>query len=214
MLYYFYLSVLLISGITGVVCWKNLEPRKLQVLVPYLFLTLAIELYCNYIVQKYNASTGWIYNLLVPLTVIVFCFLYYRLPLVKPFRNAILALLVINLVAVIIVYGFFEPIHTFNTYLFLVSGFIIVICGIFFLYQYFQLDSTRAEKQWLPFVWITGGLVIYYSVSSITIALYRLLVAHQVTVWGAKLHNIIPQLLSIILYSCFARAFYLCKKNK
>lgn len=211
-LFILYMGVLLFSAIAGAVYWRWLKSRMLHYFVPLLFFTFLLEFYCYYAVNLWNVPTGWIYNIFVPVEVIFFAFFYYALPITKKFRTTILCLTILYFLAEVIVFGTIQPIHSLNSYLFLSGGLLVVICGILFLYQYFQLDNTTTERRWLPVVWITAGLIIFFAVSSITIALYDSLVSYQVNIFGMKLHHIIPRVLSIILYSCFARAFYLCKE--
>jgi hypothetical protein len=212
-LYFAYLGLLLLSAIIGIVYWESLKSRMLHLFVPLLLLSFVIEVYCYYAMRTWNASTGWIYNLFLPAEVIFFSLFYYRLPLIKRLRGIILVMLITFCIAEITVFGILQSIQVFNTYLFLAGAFLIVSCGVLFLYEYFQLDNSSMEKHWLPVVWVTAGLVIFFSVSSITIALYRSLVSYQIKIFGIRLHQVIPQFLSILWYGCFAYAFYLCRKK-
>src|SRR5690606_8798004 len=105
------------------------------------------------------------------------------------------------------------PISIFNNYISLCTGFMITLCGLLFLFNYFKLDNPAEEKKWLPVIWITIGLVVFFPVVNISFALYKHLLAYQATIFGQKLYRLIPQLMSIFMYTCFARAFYLCQKK-
>jgi hypothetical protein len=65
----------------------------------------------------------------------------------------------------------------------------------------------------LPVIWITIGIVVFYPVVNISFAFYTHLVSYRSDFLGIKLYKVIPQLMSIFMYSCFNYAFYLCKKK-
>ncbi|HEX2629337.1 MAG TPA: hypothetical protein VHM26_10000, partial [Chitinophagaceae bacterium] len=82
-------------------------------------------------------------------------------------------------------------------------------------FNYFKLDNPAEEKKWLPMLWITIGIVTFYPVVNISFTLYWQLQSYNnTTIGGIKIHQIIPRVMSIFMYSCFAWAFHLCRKTK
>jgi uncharacterized membrane protein len=131
----------------------------------------------------------------------------------RPLRKLTVWLTAIYLAVVLINYCFLESIFTTSSYLTLTRGFVITFYGILFLSRYFHLDNLSEEKYWRPLLWITIGIVIFYPVISISVNFQKYLAADNATLYGLKLYNVIPQVLSIFMYSCFSYAFYLCKKK-
>ena len=124
-----------------------------------------------------------------------------------------LGLLTIYLAFTLITYIFIQSIYTLNSYLTIVGGLSITCYGIFFLFYYFNLDNASAEKHWQPMILITIGVVTFYPVINISNAFHKYLLAYEATLFGLKLYQLIPQLMSIFMYGCFARAFYLCRNK-
>jgi hypothetical protein len=62
-------------------------------------------------------------------------------------------------------------------------------------------------------LWVVVGIVTFYPVVNIAFSFHKYLVAYEATLWGMKLYRMIPHIMSIFMYSCFTRAFYLCKKK-
>jgi hypothetical protein len=215
MLFYLvYLACLLASIIIGFIFLKHLASRQLFLLPWYLLLVFAQELGAYIIVlQDRTYSTGYIYNIYNPVNAAFFTLFYYRIPFNRSFRNLIGALLLVFLIATIFTFCFIQSIFVYNSYISLAGGFLITLCGILFLFNYFKLDSPEEEKKWLPVLWITVGLVAFYPVVNISFALYKYLLNYQATLFGLKLYRLIPQLMSIFMYGCFIRAFYLCRKK-
>jgi hypothetical protein len=209
-----YLACLLSSSITAFIYRKGLKSRQLSFFIPFLFLLFIQEVSVFIFIREFpSSSTGIVYNIYTPVSTLIFSVFYCRIPFNSPARALIISLLIIFLAATLFTYCCVQSVYIYNNYISLAGGFLIALCGILFLFNYFRLDNAREEKKWLPVLWITIGVVAFYPVVNISFALYKYLLAYQATIFGMKLYRLIPQLMSIFMYSCFIRAFYLCKKK-
>lgn len=213
-LHLIYLICLLSSSVIAFAYRKSLKSRQLSLFPFYLFLIFAQELLAFLLIkQDPFYSTGYIYNISNPVQALFFASFYYRIPFNQPARKLIGGLMIVFIFANLVTYCFRQSIYTYNSYLTLAGGFLTTLCGILFLFNYFKLDNHVEEKKWLPVIWITIGLVSFYPVVNISFALYKYLQAYQATILGMVLYRLIPQLMSIFMYVCFIRAFYLCSKR-
>ena len=214
-LHYFYLACLLASSLIGFRYKKELKSRQLS-LFPWYLLAIFLQESIVFIILRLhgNVSTGVIYNIYNPVSAIFFATFYSRIHFNSRSRVLMMALLSVLLAVTVITYLWIQPIHVYNNYISLASGFLVTLCGLVFLFNYFKLDNAVEEKKWLPVIWITIGLVVFFPVVNISFALYKYLLAYQATIFGQKLYRLIPQLMSIFMYSCFATAFFLCRKKK
>lgn len=209
-----YLASILFSAVMAVVYRKQLHNRHLSILVPYLLYVFIQEAALVIINQLYHAaSNAVVYNIYRPVSAVVFFWIYYHIPFMKPLRKPMIWLTLAYLGFTLVNYCFLESILTTSSYLSLARGFVITFYGILFLFRFFHLDNLAEEKYWRPLVWITIGIVIFYPVISISINFQKYLAAESATLYGLKLYNVIPQVMSIFMYSCFSYAFYLCKKK-
>lgn len=209
-----YLICLLASSVAAFIYRKELKSRQLFFFIPFLFLLFVQELSMfSYVLKHPTYSTGIVYNIYTPISTLIFSLFYSRIPFNAPVRKLIIGLLIVYLAATLFTYCCIQSIYIYNNYISLAGGFLIALCGILFLFNYFKLDNHKEEKKWLPVLWITIGVVAFYPVVNISFALYKYLLAYQATVFGMKLYRLIPQLMSIFMYICFIRAFYLCKKK-
>jgi hypothetical protein len=209
-----YLASILFSAVMAFIYRKGIRSRGLIILLPYLFYIFAQEVTLLIIANlKLIKSNAIVYNIYTPLAVIVFVWFYYHIPFMKSMRKLMAGTLAAFLILTLINYCFVESIFTTSSYMALFSSFIITFSGILFLFQYFNIDNPEEEKYWHPLVWITVGLVIFYPVFSISFSFRKYLYAYNATLYGMKLYHIIPQVMSIFMYSCFSYAFYLCKKK-
>ena len=211
-----YLACLFFSALTATRLSKHLESRQASVFIPFLWYVAIQELYsaCGAIFDFLSVGqSAVIYNLYRPLATSFFVIFYYRLPVNVPVRRLIAWMYGVYLAVLVISFLFIQPITIYNSYLSLSSGFVITFCGIFFLFNYFNLDDTAEERKWLPVVWITIGITTFYPVVNISFSFYKLIVAYRAGIFGIPLYQFVPRIMSIIMYSCFSYAFYLCKKK-
>lgn len=210
-----YYSCLLLCAVLALVNRKSLKSRRLDIFVPYLWLVFIQEsLALTYNLLYPKGSTSIIYNLFYwPVSATVFAFFFYRIPFNAPVRKLILGMQVLYLSLTIITFVFLHPIHVYNSYLSIASSLLITCYGILFLFSYFNLDSLAEQKKWSPVVWIIIGIVVFYPVANISLSLYKYILTYKATIFGTMLYNTIPRVTSIAMYSCFAYAFYLCKKK-
>lgn len=214
-LHFLYLACLLASSVIGFLFIKELQSRQLSLFPWYLLAIFVQETVVFVLLQSHaNISTGIIYNIYNPVTAIFFTYFYSRIYFNARSRLLMIALLGLFLALTAITYLWIQPIHIYNNYISISSGFLVTLCGLIFLFNYFKLDNAVEEKKWLPVIWITIGLVVFFPVVNISFALYKYLLAYQATIFGQKLYRLIPQLMSIFMYACFARAFFLCRKKK
>lgn len=209
-----YLACLLGSAVTALVYRKEIRSRQLSPFIPYLFLLFVQELIVFFYSQTHpNQSTGFYYNLYTPVNALFYAWFYASIPFNASIRKLLISLSAVFLAATIFTYVCIQSIYIYNSYLGLAGGLLISLCGILFLFNYFRLDNHKEEKRWLPVIWITIGIVTFYPVVNISFALYKHLLTYQATIFGMKLYRLIPQLMSIFMYGCFIRAFYLCNKK-
>lgn len=206
-----YYVCLLLGIVLAVINRKELKSRQLIFFIPYLCLVLAQELVLDFIYTV--GPTGMVYNIYRLVTTCFFTLFFYRIPFITSVRRIILLLLGLYLIVCLVTFALIQPITQYNSYLSLAGGLVIVSCGIFFLFNYFNLDKPAEEKNWLPVIWITIGLILYYPVVNVSFALNKYILTYDATIFGILLYNAIPQLMSTLMYSCFAYAFYLCKRK-
>jgi hypothetical protein len=214
-LYILYLACLLLSLIMAIANRRFLKSRRLLLFIPFLSLLflqeLGVFLYKEFFFP--GKPTGVVYNISRPVLVSFYALFFYLIPVNAPVRKLIAWMLAVYLTVVAITFLFIQSIRVYNSYLSLASAFVISCCGILFLFNYFNIDSTEESKKWRPVVWITTGLVIFYPVVNIVFAFYKYIQAVEAAILGAMLYNAIPQIMSIFMYGCFIYAFYLCKKK-
>jgi|SRR6218665_3042338 len=209
-----YYGCLLISAVIATILWRRLKSRQLLLLVPYLW-WVTLQEYSLFILVKTNVltSTGFFYNIYRPVCTATFVITFYNLTINAPVRKLIGWMFGVYLLVTFATFIFIKPITVYNSYLTLAGGFTVTCCAIFFLFNYFNLDNAEEEKKWFPVVVISMGIIAFYPVVNISFVFYKYLLKNPTLVFGTRLYQSVPQLMSIFMYSCFIYAFYLCKKK-
>jgi hypothetical protein len=188
---------------------------QLSLFIPYLWYVavqeISLEILYDIGVIK---TTGIYYNIYRPLAVTVFFLIFYRMKI----NNAVIRRFMLRAYIIYLIFTLTTFILTaawsgFSSYIALGTGFVICTFALSFLFNYFNLDNPVEETRWFPVIPITVGILAFYPVINISFAFYRHLLAAETLVFGTKLYNLIPKLMSIFMYSCFTYAFYLCRKK-
>jgi hypothetical protein len=209
-----YLAFLLASTIVVLFYSRYLGKWGLSIMAWYLPAVMLMELYLNWLLYIKGLSTAPTYNVYRPLTVLVFGWIYYQVPFMVRFRPMMLTVTAIYLCVVIGSYIFIPSTFTkSNLYLTLARGFCVTFFAVCFLIGLLLLDKTETEIFWRPLIWVTIGVMTFYPVTSLSLGFQNQLHELDATIFGHKLYQAIPQVMSIFMYSFFAYAFYLCKKT-
>jgi hypothetical protein len=206
---------MLLSAVVAFAFRSHIRERKLTILIPYLFYIFFQEATLIILAATDRSfSNSIVYNIYRPVSALVFAYIYWNIPFMARYRKLIFAITGIYLFLAITTYFLgIDSIKVPSSYLTVARGLVITGCAVLFLFSYFNLENAEEEKFWHPLVWITAGLVIFYPVVTISLSFHKYLLSHDATVYGLKLYQVIPQVMSIFMYSCFSYAFYLCQRK-
>lgn len=212
---FLYLSCLLLSALTATWFWRSLKRMQLILFIPYLWYLNLQEFGLTYLWETgIVKSTAIFYNLYRPFSVTIFFLIFHGLQLNNaPVKRLMARMYGVYLIFAVLILCFGGPITELNRYLSLATGFLISSFALLFLFNYFNLDNAAEERKWFPVIPISIGILAFYPVINISFTFYKHLLKSEVLVFGTKLYQSIPQLMSLLMYSCFTYAFYLCKKR-
>lgn len=93
-----------------------------------------------------------------------------------------------------------------------IEGIVLSVMSLIYLNSFVN-DYERDKISYEPGFWIAFGVAVFFSVSTIVMSLHKIIVVKKLYFLGQQLHNIIPQILSVILYASISIAIILCKKK-
>jgi len=203
----FYLYILLIDLITGVILYRRLEPPVLRTLIPFLALTVLVE-GTGLVTSRMHLRNLWMFNFFTCLEFLFYSYLYSRLlehrKWVKVIRYSMIVFPALFLVNIFFIEGF----NRFHTITYRIGSVMVV----FWCYLYFrQLMRSPGYTSIFrnPIFWVSTGLLFFYTgfffyMSAAYILLYTKLIIDRI-VWQA-----LSDTLNTLLYGCFLIAF-LCR---
>lgn len=146
-LLFIYLASIFFSAAMAFFYRRAIRSRQLSILIPYLILVLIQEIVVYLYLRRFpSAPTAIVYNIYKPVNVLVFFWIYYGIPFMKPLRKPMLWLTLAYLTITLVNYCFVESIFTPSSYLSLARGFIITFYGILFLSLFFTLITQRRKN--------------------------------------------------------------------
>lgn len=197
---------------------NNRNNKLLSYFVPFLFLTVVVEL----IGWRWGSNADFVrrirygmYNIFTTVEFIFYTSLFYTHFKIKNLKRFTLFFIPLYIILVLINFLFIQGFNrTFHSYTFLIGSFFIVIFCCCSFYEAVLPDKIDDQLSKQPFFWICSGLLIYYLGSVIINALFDYLTSNDLRIEGIRIYGIINNSLNVILYSSFCIAFFLCRDNK
>jgi hypothetical protein len=199
------------SLLVSILCSGKLKNSFLITFMPYLLLTLLVELAASFVYQNYGKPTGWMYNILNLVSHIFYAFIFCRFSTVNKHRKIYLVLVSIYVICSLIYYSSVSW-YVFSNYVIAAGGILEVIFCCLHFYEYLQNDEYVHERHYTSGLWIASGILMFYSGITICFSLYNYILLKDLRLFNLPLYNIIPQSLSIILYCCISIALVIWKK--
>ncbi len=188
-------------------CYKQTKYSVFRWFPPFLLLTLCSELLATYIAHEWNLSNQLLYKALTTIA-----FVFYLFVLSSAIKNRILKKytfkVILLLVAIIFIQVFTLPVNVFHREAYLFGSCILVFYCFYYLYEIITGHDIDFKIEKEPFFWIVLGLLFFYLVGSAFIIF--------VNSFPKSFRDYFSQImrwLSLIMYSCFAISFLLCRIN-
>nr|MBC7613289.1 hypothetical protein [Pseudopedobacter sp.] len=177
--------------------------------IPFLLFTFISEISSDIIYRKYGLATDWIYNILSPLTIVFYGYIFYSFIDKKKFKHmflfAGLIYLLINIYVVL-------TSSKFNITLLIIGALIQIILSCYYFYSCLLNDIDLNSYKVKSGLWIASGVLVFFAGISIVYSLLDFIREHHLNIGGVALYNFVPRCLSIILYTCISIALLKWKK--
>lgn len=197
----------ILSLVMSLVYFRHIRKFGMQLMVPLLVLICGIEITAT----NMNPNIH-VYNLYPLISPVFYFLLYLNIIRMQPKLRAIYIFVsIVSLIFFIFDYFFIKP-GQFNYYSMIVSMVEYFILSCIVLYQLVTDDTKQAGLTNEPYFWFAAGTIVFSVVSVVVIGLYPYILRNQLQIFGKNAYRIIMPMVNVFMYSCFAYAFYLCKK--
>jgi hypothetical protein len=208
------LSFETLSLLTAIVFYTQKRNKILLYFIPFLLLTVMVELIGWWITARKGSGKYALYNIFFTIEFIFYAFIFFLHLNNKTFKKIVLLFIPAFILAVLLNSFFIQGVNKTLAYTSLIGSFFVVLFCCLFFYESILPDQIDQHLSKQPFFWICSGLLIFYLGSVIINALFEYLISNDLQEQGKRIYSIITHSLNVILYSTFCIAFYLCPNNK
>jgi hypothetical protein len=152
----------MLAFICSLIAWNNKNyPSNLKILAPFLLFVLAVEFSAYYLMELHVKNNHPLYNISMPLSTLFYLHLLGIMiaddRIKKVIIFSMIGFTVFALVNIFLIQGILD----FNTYTFIVGGFLIAgFCLVYFVGLLNKKEQVNILKE--PAFWIATGLFLYY----------------------------------------------------
>lgn len=181
----------------------SLMRNKWWLWIPYLFYTCVIEIFAAFSkVTAPKVNNLWLYNpyIIVSLTFYGWFVLHNTELSAKTRKLLYLTGAAISLSCMLwyIVMG--DPETLISSILNFGALIICIFCLLFF-YMHIKNPVKYNSLTDVPAFWMVSGILVFHTGISIYVAIYGFLADAKIRIWDTTIQNLIPQVLSLFLYS-------------
>lgn len=144
---------------------------------------------------------------------IFYSYYFYKLTHSSTLKKLILFCVGLSILGYLVSFIFFRKEYAYFFGNIIISGFFLALIALTYLYMKFVDDEENLLIS-EPGFWIALGVCLFYSGVSISFSLHGIIKNNNLTLFGESLLNIIPRILSVILYLSISISIILCKPKK
>ena len=202
-----------ISLLVSIWYYPHLKGSFMKWFMPFLIFIFLGEIYAIYESLVLKQTVIGINYLIAIIESVFYGYIFYNLNHRLFIKKVIILFTTINVISYLLSYYLFPNSFTYFCINIIISGFFFATVSLVYLYAKF-VDDEESTLILESGFWIAFGVSLFYSGVSISFSLYDLIKNNNLTIQGESLLNIIPRILSVILYLSISISIILCKPKK
>lgn len=202
----------LISLIIAIIYYPYIKRNAMKWTLPFLVFIFLAEIIAKYQVEILKKSTINTYYLILLVETIFYSYMFVNMTKNLSTKKIITVISIATFLIYTLAYFIYN--ENVGSFYFNITaeGILLSVMSIIYLYSFVNdYESYKISQE--PAFWVAFGVAVFFSVSTIVMSLHKVIVIKKLFFLGQQLHNIIPQILSVILYSSLSIAIILCKKK-
>ena len=208
-------TLLTIETAAMLIAWlhfRSLYRHGLVLLIPYLMYTCVVEYLGAYLMHVKHQPNGFLYNPYIIISIAFYGWVViYTSAFRRPVKLVYYALHFLFCCWGAIWYALYgNPLKIISNFLNLGALLICAFCLSFF-YSHLRSRIQHSPITQIPGFWMSSGLLVFYSGISIYTVIYPYLAEQRIMLKGVPLQNLIPQILSLVLYGFIITAIRKCR---
>jgi hypothetical protein len=199
------------SLVIAIVYYPYLKRSFMKWVLPFLTIICVGELCEYYYAHTQGSNIGINYIIGVAETVF-YSYVFYQLSPKKSLKKIIqvqACMCVIIYIVNYLIYGG-DAIHFI--YALIIAGFCLVAMALGYIYERSMGESNNSFSS-EPGFWIAIGVSLFFSSVSVVFSLHDYILKNNLTLFGIRLYQFVPEVLCVVLYSCISISIIQCKKK-
>lgn len=203
----------LISLVIAIVYYPYLKKSFMKWFLPFLSFIFFTEAFISYLdICNDSRPNSDIYDIIGIGECIFYNYIFYQLAHNFFPKKIIMLFTSLSILPYLIGVVCYSNNNNYHSVGFIVSGLLLSLVSLAYLYDRVTSDDYIFLVSESGF-WIALGISLFFSCTSIVFALHDFILKNNLKLFGVKLYNFVPGVLSIVLYSCISIAIILCKKK-
>lgn len=204
-----------VALVTAIVYYKHIKQDFMKWFLPFLVFLILGEIVVTQLHypqrQAFNVSVNYLISMG---EMLFYSFIFYKLTRRSNQKTLIVFFLMISIICLLAGVILYRRDYSFYFPAFILSGFFLSIVSLRYLYlQFIEADDPSSVLLNKPGFWISVGVSLFFSGTSIVFALYNYILQNHLELFGLQLYRLIPRVLSVVLYLCLSISIVLCKKK-
>jgi hypothetical protein len=210
----FYINNLaeLFSLVVAIIYYPYLKRTVMKWFLPFLAFVFVGEMYVNYI-SVIIGNTLAINNFIAIGESVFYGYFFYSLSRYRWAKKIIVILTVISVLSSLASLAFVYSNPSFLYFNLIFLALVLSVVSLIYLYSKFSTDENGVYLLSESGFWVAFGVALFFSGVSVVFSLHDLSLRYNLRLFGVRLHNIVPQILSVLLYLSLSTAIILCKKK-
>lgn len=202
----------LVCLLIAIIYYPYLKGTFMRWVLPFMIVIFFGEFYAKYQADVLKVSNVKIYYLISVVQSLFYGFVFYKMNDSWIIKKIIFSFVLISITCYLISLLFFFDVKRLLYIELIFSGLIFSFISLLYLYMRF-VSETQSYLIQEPGFWIAFGVSLFFSGVSISFSLHDFIIDKNLELFGKKLHHLVPQALSVVLYLGLSIAIFLCKKK-
>ena len=209
---YIQLSIEVIALITSIIFFRYFPSKKWLLWIPFLLYTCIVEIYSSYLAHVKNEDNLWVYNPYIIVFLLFYGWFIIHISIlnVKLKKKLYLTIAIFTIISITwyMIWGSSEDLISpiLN-----IGCFIICLLCLLFYYTQIRNPAHHDSLTSVPGFWMVSGILIFHSGILLYTVVYDLLARIQPTIMNITVQNLIPQILSLFLYTAIIVDIIQCR---
>ncbi len=203
-----------LSLIMSLVYYKGLKAYSLQLMVPFLIYICCSETVAAYYVELGMPTARGFVNVYHYISAAFFFVLFRKM--IRPKGRPDLVYKAVAILSMLFfLYDLLDSdIYQLNSSTVIISFTQQVILSLLLVFKLSFDETRKMSLVQEPYFWIAAGVLIFSLVTIVTMGLQTYIYENRIRIFGKSAYMVIIPVACVVLYSCYAYAFYLAGKMK